>query len=68
MDDDGDGVANNVDLCQNTPAGETVVSTGCTIQSDSDDSEEDSGSIPGFSVILATVAFAGAAINRRNKD
>jgi hypothetical protein len=68
LDDDGDGVANNVDLCQNTPVGETVVSTGCTIQSNSGGSEEDSGSIPGFSVILATVALAGAAINRRNKD
>ena len=68
LDDDGDGVANNVDLCQNTPSGETVISTGCTVQSDSGDSEESSGSIPGFSVIIAIVALAGAAINRRNKD
>jgi len=68
LDDDGDGVTNNVDLCQNTPSGETVISTGCTAQSDSGDSEESSGSIPGFSVIIAIIALAGAAINRRNNN
>ena len=29
-DDDGDGVANNIDACPDTPAGETVDATGCS--------------------------------------
>ena len=31
-DDDGDGVANNVDECPNTPAGESVGSDGCSAE------------------------------------
>lgn len=40
QDDDGDGVANDVDLCPNTPSGASVDQNGCSFGQSSDDDND----------------------------
>ena len=40
QDDDGDGVANDVDLCPNTPSGASVDQDGCSFGQSSDDDND----------------------------
>ncbi len=40
QDSDGDGIGDNIDLCNNTPAGETVDSNGCSETQKDDDGDE----------------------------
>jgi len=69
VDADGDGVEDSTDLCPNTTTGTTVDSTGCKIIDDSGKEEttenksekEESGSLPGFSVIIGLLSILLAA-------
>ena len=70
-DGDGDGVMNDIDECLNTPAGESVLANGCVegispnLDNDENSDDSDKG-LPGFTAALATLAFMGAALIRRD--
>ena len=84
IDDDDDGISNNVDQCSDTPIGETVDSYGCsqsqlendetndeTEPSSESDTEEDSGGLPGFSLLITLTSFSLAILFvglRRNSE
>ena len=68
-DSDGDGVEDSLDQCPNTTTGTTVDSTGCKITdnpskeetTDNKSEKEESGSLPGFSVIIGLLSILLAA-------
>ena len=83
LDDDNDGVKNNVDQCPNTATGESVNADGCPdsqiVVDDEEDSEssetssesedkEDSGGLPGFSLLLTVSSFTLAVLFIRFRD
>ena len=55
VDTDGDGVADGMDRCPNTPAGATVDSYGCEVDSDGDGVVDSKDQCPGTA--------AGAAVD-----
>ena len=84
IDDDDDGISNNADQCSDTPIGETVDSYGCsqsqlendetsdeTEPSSETDTEEDSGGLPGFGILITLASFSLAILFiglRRNDE
>ena len=61
----------DIDECLNTPAGESVLANGCVegispnLDNDENSDDSDKG-LPGFTTALATLAFMGAALIRRD--
>lgn len=71
LDNDNDGVTNDLDLCLNTPEGDTVNSDGCSTN-DLDDNDND-GIINGTDICPNTpngesVDLNGCSINELNDD
>ena len=67
LDDDNDGVMNNLDECSNTAPQFDVGSDGCAIVTSNPSVDVDSGNgLPGFTALVATIALLGAALIRRD--